>query len=161
MNPQSVINQPIVSQLEPLRTPQAIGWWPPAPGWWVLALLALAALVALGRWAWRFYRRGAPLRQARARLADIARSTGTARERMARLATLQRQVAIRVAGRGACAGLTGVEWSAFLNKLARGERRYFDDALAELPYRPEVREDESERALNATRDWLRALERPA
>lgn len=156
MNPQS-----IVAQLEPLRTPQAIGWWPPAPGWWVLALLLLAALAALGRWAWRLYRRGAPLRQARARLAEIAQSAATAEERVARLAALQRQVAIRVAGRGACAGLTGAEWSAFLNRLPRGERRYFDDALAELPYRPEVREDESARALNATRDWLRALERPA
>ena len=156
MNPQS-----IVSQLEPLRAPQAVGWWPPAPGWWVLALLLLAVLAALGRWAWRVHRRGAPLRQARARLAEIARSAGAAEERVARLATLQRQVAIRVAGRGACAGLTGAEWSAFLNRLARGERRYFDAALAELPYRPAVREDESERALNATRDWLRALERPA
>ena len=29
--------------LRDLHLPDAIGWWPPAPGWWVLFVLALAA----------------------------------------------------------------------------------------------------------------------
>jgi hypothetical protein len=28
-----------LDQLEPLIAPAPIGWWPPAPGWWLLALL--------------------------------------------------------------------------------------------------------------------------
>lgn len=27
-----------LDQLEPLLAPAPIGWWPPAPGWWLLAL---------------------------------------------------------------------------------------------------------------------------
>ena len=30
-----------LDQLEPLIAPAPISWWPPAPGWWLLALLAL------------------------------------------------------------------------------------------------------------------------
>ncbi|WP_439858947.1 DUF4381 domain-containing protein [Pseudomonas sp. MBLB4136] len=28
-----------LDQLEPLIAPAPVGWWPPAPGWWLLALL--------------------------------------------------------------------------------------------------------------------------
>ena len=36
MNPDA-----IVSLLEPLRSPDAVPFWPPAPGWWVLGLIWL------------------------------------------------------------------------------------------------------------------------
>ena len=39
MNPDA-----IVSLLEPLRSPDAVPFWPPAPGWWVLGLIWLALL---------------------------------------------------------------------------------------------------------------------
>lgn len=38
-----------LDQLEPLIAPDAIGWWPPAPGWWLLAVLLPVLLWA----AWR------------------------------------------------------------------------------------------------------------
>ena len=37
-----------LDQLQPLIAPPAIHWWPPAPGWWLLALLG--PLLAWGLW---------------------------------------------------------------------------------------------------------------
>ena len=62
MNPQDPL-----AALHPLREPVAIGWWPPAPGWWLLAGLVLAALLALAWYALRRYRANAYRRQALAR----------------------------------------------------------------------------------------------
>ncbi|SDH39571.1 protein of unknown function [Pseudomonas flavescens] len=42
-----------LDQLQPLIAPAAVGWWPPAPGWWLLAML----LPVLSVVAWRLFRR--------------------------------------------------------------------------------------------------------
>ncbi|WP_349616603.1 DUF4381 domain-containing protein [Azotobacter salinestris] len=43
-----------LDQLRPLIPPPAVPWWPPAPGWW---LLALVALVSLGAFCWLQWQR--------------------------------------------------------------------------------------------------------
>ena len=40
--------------LRDLHLPDAIGWWPPAPGWWVVIALLAAGL---GYLAWRAFLR--------------------------------------------------------------------------------------------------------
>ncbi|HAU18090.1 MAG TPA: DUF4381 domain-containing protein, partial [Marinobacter adhaerens] len=42
MNPQDPL-----SQLRDIHLPETGGLWPPAPGWWVLAILLIAVLAAL------------------------------------------------------------------------------------------------------------------
>lgn len=37
-----------LEQLQPLMAPPAIGFWPPAPGWWLL--LVLLPLLGFGLW---------------------------------------------------------------------------------------------------------------
>jgi hypothetical protein len=156
-----VNQQSITTMLEPLRSPEAISWWPPAPGWWFIALIILVLLALLLRWLWRFYRRGAPLRSAARELEQIESADLDGYRRAEAVARLQRRIAIRIAGRRACAGLTGTAWVEFLNALVPGERRFFADDLADLAYRPNVGEREVSDLLEATRDWLGELERPA
>ena len=67
MNPQDPL-----AALHPLREPLPVGWWPPAPGWWLLAALVLVALLALAWFALRRYRANAYRRQALARLRELA-----------------------------------------------------------------------------------------
>ena len=36
-----------LNQLKDVRLPQAVSWWPPAPGWWVLAIILLSLLITV------------------------------------------------------------------------------------------------------------------
>ncbi len=55
----------LLQQLRDLHLPLEPAWWPPAPGWWLLAALLLTGLMLLGRALLARYRAGEPFRQAR------------------------------------------------------------------------------------------------
>lgn len=65
MDPQSLL-----AQLEPLREPPAIGWWPLAPGWWLVIALALAALLYAAVWVRRKWLSNRYRRLAQSQLID-------------------------------------------------------------------------------------------
>ncbi|MEM1142121.1 MAG: DUF4381 domain-containing protein [Pseudomonadota bacterium] len=144
----------ILSMLEPLRDPAPVSWWPPAPGWWLLAALACAILVYVARIAFRRWRRGAALRQARHALGELKGSNLEPISLVNALGVLQRRLCIATCGRKACAGLTGEAWIAFLNSRAAGQDDCFSADLADLAFRPDPAADQSEALLDATERWL-------
>ncbi|HTT02450.1 MAG TPA: DUF4381 domain-containing protein [Steroidobacteraceae bacterium] len=110
------------AQLAPDHAPAAVSWWPPAPGWWAVLVLAAAltpVLWAALRW-WRDprrrYRRAAlrELELIRARPADTS-TIATALE------TLLRRYAMALYGAERVARLTGSAWLGFLGREG-GER---------------------------------------
>lgn len=42
-------SEELLAQLADIHLPEAVSFWPPAPGWWVLALLVVVMIIALGR----------------------------------------------------------------------------------------------------------------
>lgn len=50
------MNNPTLEQLRDIHLPEAVHWWPPAPGWWIVTTLVLALLIWLGRYLQRRYR---------------------------------------------------------------------------------------------------------
>jgi hypothetical protein len=111
-----------LSELADIHLPDAVGFWPPAPGWWVLAALALLALVLLYRkqLARAFLRRrlGAALRE----LDNALRAFKAAPERNAAgLQLLQtfnavlKRVALVHYSDPAVPGLSGRAWLRFLD----------------------------------------------
>jgi len=122
MNPQDPL-----AALRPLHLPDAVSWWPPAPGWWVLALLVLTLAVWLGRWALKRYRHNAYRRAALAEL-EALRSAQTAL--FAQHANvLLRRVAIQAFPQTEVRRLSGGEWLGFLDEHLK--QPMFASALGE------------------------------
>jgi len=61
----------LLQQLRDIHIPLEAGWWPPAPGWWLLLVLALIALVYLLGMFRQWLRKRQPLKQARTLYAEI------------------------------------------------------------------------------------------
>jgi hypothetical protein len=152
MNPQEL-------PINDIHLPEAIGWWPLAPGWWVVVCLLLAVMVFLF-WRWRKQQHSARegmLEMALRELERLPRQYGKDSKTLLReLSVLLRRVAISRYGRQQVSGLTGMQWVEFLDKQA-GKKLFqgrFEAALTELPYRPET-QAETAALMQAIREWIR------
>lgn len=126
--------------LRDLHLPEMIGWWPLAPGWWIiLGLLLIAIGFALQRFQER-RARNAARRHALARLDELLTEYETHRNVVsfgANVSALLRRTMLAYAPRKHVAGLTGEEWLAWLDRdlahpqFVAGPGR----KLIELPYR--------------------------
>ncbi len=126
--------------LRDLHLPEAVSWWPPAPGWWFLFALALAGLVYLGYRQWRQWRYNAARRIALAELARLKHDYEQGADTLTlakALSELLRRGMLAYAPRAEMAGLTGDRWLAWLDQGL--EDKPFTEgagqALESLPYR--------------------------
>lgn len=143
MNPESL-------PLRDLHLPDPVDWWPLAPGWWVLILLAVATLVWLVMKFRQHRRRSAARRHAMKQLRHYAsdyQQHGNAVLLGSQLSELMRRTMLAYAPRGDVAGLTGDAWLAWLDRDL--DRPHFQSGngrpLIEWPYRaPDFVADESD-----------------
>jgi len=141
-----------LAALRPLHAPDPIPWWPPAPGWWLLASLALAGAVWLVWWR----RRMAPRTVALSELASLASRDSAPVEQAAALNRLLKRYALVCWPAAGVASLAGEDWLAFLDahggtgEFSKGPGR----ALLTLSYggAGEV----SEPLLALARGWIKA-----
>lgn len=141
----------LAARLRDAHAPEAPLWWPPAPGWW-LALLAALALASLalrhGVPRWRRYR------QRRRLLAALECAAGAAE-----VSQLLRAAALARYPQHQAAGLQGEAWIAFLEARDRAPGRFaaLHEALLAAPYRPAAAPEALAPLRAAARGWLRAV----
>jgi hypothetical protein len=159
VNPESA---DLLAQLRDIHGAPAAPLWPPAPGWWVLAVIVAIGLAMLIRRAIRQHH----IRQRRLQLIrfleKIEQNVDPAADPQEYLSSLNRVfkiVALRAFPESHCALMQGREWTDFvqikLGDIKKGEQGAIDDlvALADGPYQPApVFNPES--LSKATRQWI-------
>ena len=145
--------------LRDLHLPEAIGWWPLAPGWWVVIGLAFIGLGFLVRLWLRKRSRGAARRYALRQLDAIVRQFDEQKDPVAfgsNLSELLRRTMLAYAPRLDIAGLTGEEWLRWLDRdlaqpvFSNGPGRQ----ILDLPYRrpgSELPDSDIDRLVSAVR----------
>lgn len=153
------MNADPLEALRPLHLPDPVSWWPPAPLWWVMALLSIVIITLLGRAIWRRLRRNAYRRAAASEIAAALSEVLASGDRAAFLArasgTLRRAALCRYP-RHTVAPLHGREWLAFLDQSGRmnGFSEGAGDALGRAVYAP-TPDCDPERIATLCREWLR------
>jgi hypothetical protein len=152
-----------LSQLRDIHLPVEPSWWPPAPGWWLLILLAIALLTVLLVWLIRRYRanayRRAGLRQLRA-LRERQQSEPDAIAYLSTINGLLKSVALRGYPDADIAARSGDLWVDFLNRtLPPGSE--FEPAFADAGYRPHEPALDLDRLHETAALWIRRHRRPA
>lgn len=149
MNPQTL-------PLRDIHLPDPIGWWPPAPGWWVVAAL-LILVFGVVVWLWRQRRhRQIPMNLTLRELNRIEREYAGNKVLLAQeLSVLLRRSAMTLYGREATAGLTGVAWLAFLDTHVGKPLFNTDNGrfLLESAYNPKADVD-TLALVNSIRLWI-------
>lgn len=156
---------PLELPLRDIHLPGEVPFWPPAPGWWILAALVIAALVG-GVW---LYRRHIEHKRSATRLAHQELQQILARyesepdplELLRQLSVLLRRLSISLFPRTEVASLTGQVWLEFLDRQS-GRQQFSTGSgvlLAEAPYRREVTAAEAEQVLGYCKDWIETMAR--
>ena len=112
MNPEEI-------PIRDLHLPAMTGWWPLAPGWWLLIALAVCGLGYLAWRAIQTFRRNAPRRRALSQLKCLHAEyvlSGDAVSLSIRLSELLRRAMLVYAPRDEVAGLTGSTWLEWLDR---------------------------------------------
>jgi hypothetical protein len=115
------MNPDPLAQLRDIHLPAPVNWWPPAPGWWVLALLVVV-LVGLGTYILILSLRKKRYRKAALKELALLKKNSAPRTALEQLAALLRRVAIQSFGRKEVVGLTGRKWLDFLDRTGKTDQ---------------------------------------
>ena len=148
----------LLSDLRDIHEPLAPGFWPPAPGWWLVFGLASLTLLLASSLAWRWLRRRQALRAPY--LAAECQIRGAARQHAAgeigaraladRISDVLKRVLVRVEHCQGTAIAAGDGWTQALSeRFPQPELAALGDALGSARFRPRFDADVTHLATTA------------
>jgi hypothetical protein len=159
------MNSPVPQlPLRDIHLPGPISWWPPAPGWWILAALLIVGTILFALYI-RYRQRRTRIRRVSLKEIDAIQEAFHAHKNSTRLvrelSVLLRRVCVSRYPRVDVASLTGAEWMSFLDR--NRESKVFSEGagivLMTEPYRknPDV---DANALLSCCRSWIATLPTP-
>jgi len=135
-----------------------VGWWPPAPGWYVVGVLLLVLLLwSLWRWA-AWWRRNAYRREA----IKLLKALPVDASGLPQLDELLKRVALAAYPRDQVASLSGVAWLEFLDQTTSSKEfiQGTGRVLGEAAYTSEKSQVNMHAVMTVAENWIRQHERP-
>lgn len=159
------MNGELAARMRDIHELDPASWWPPALGWWLVLMTAIALILLLA-WGIRSLRRYPPgtwHRDARNQLLALRKLSRqlTPEQALRELSELLRRIAVAQLGREQAAGLVGDSW---LRWLEQKDPEHFDwqqegKALITVPYAPPgqfpVSSEQVLRLIDAALIWAR------
>ncbi len=119
---------PALAQLKDINLPEQIGSWPPAPGYFLLAALTVALVVAL---AWFYLKRQKRLTASRQAVELVALLDKGSADYPRQINTLLKRTALTYLPRNQVASLDGEKWIALLSTcIEESEQQALQHLLA-------------------------------
>ena len=147
-----------LAQLRDIHLPDAIGWWPLAPGWYLLLILVLFMGVIISVGFVKHYLNGRAKRHALRLVGAYQqeyRTHGNAQLSAARLSELLKRVALVYFPRKNVASLQGEAWIVFLNSTSKKlDFHTVRNELLHMPYQPAITGD-LHLLFTMTRAWIK------
>lgn len=154
------IPQQNTESLRDIHLPDAISWWPPAIGWWIVLALIILAIIFVPK----LYRRitYTPLNKVVNKTFEkiIAEYKENNNDKHLLIETSQflRQTAMSYCGRDKVAQLTGDKWVQTLNDITDADHfnEEIKQTLIKAPYQKDISID-TEQLINTVQSWLDKL----
>lgn len=157
MNPQL---DPTQLPLRDIHLPDAVAWWPPAPGWWIFAALIIGITFAVALRVWRHRRHRAARRALAAIAARLAAGADSAQCAQQASMLLRRFAMTMDDDSPDIAGLAGQRWLDYVARLGKSRELFEHDGslLLDVPYRePEqVTVEQAEDLCRLCAEWIEA-----
>ena len=144
--------------LRDIHLPEPIGWWPPALGWWILAILVVLT-IGLCLWLIKRITRKTAIKSAKKLLLQIQQDTNLDEHaKLTQISILIRRTAISLYPREQVASLTGNAWLEFLDTSIQDTRfsQGCGQVLIDGPYRQPTAID-LDALINLCRHWLKSV----
>jgi hypothetical protein len=103
-----------LAQLRDIHLPEAVSWWPLAPGWWVLAALLVAGFAYTGHYLWQCHQAFSYRRQALQQIKQLPNNSQ--HQRITALFALLKRVAVSAYPELNLSSLSQAEFIDFLKK---------------------------------------------
>jgi len=151
VNPQDPL-----AALKPLREPELIGWWPLAPGWWILIALLVLLIVFLIFKSVQYFRSTAYRRDALKELDTLHQQYQAAADDQAFLNevnVLLKRVALQAYPREVVAASHSKAWSEFLNAQLNAAP-FFAATFSDAIYAPTGTSLDAATLKNTAAHWI-------
>ena len=149
----------MIHGIDEILLPEAVSWWPPAPGWVAAGIIiGVLLIVQLFRVATRWWRNR--YRREALRQLDQLQQRGELPELISKLPYYIKATALQAYPRHEVAGLSGDNWLVFLDAHCPGSsfREGVGQNLLPIAYQPKeqwhVSDDDAEQLIHMSRHWI-------